>query len=261
MRKPFAVGLLVTLGLASAAHAAVPFHPPSEASIPRDARGEAIRYGRELVLHTGTLARPYVGNALNCTSCHLEAGRRPGAAPFVGVYARFPPYRSRSGKVDTLEDRINDCFQRSLDGKPLPRDGKEMTALVTYMAWLSEGIPIGASVRGQGFQPLRPAPASPMRGARRYAQSCAVCHGKDGQGTGPYPPLWGDRSFNVGAGMARLNTAAAFIRANMPLGHGGSLTDAEAYDVAAFVLGHARPDFAAKSRDWPRGHKPVDSPY
>lgn len=255
--------VVVTLALPAVAQAAVvPFHPPAESSIPNDERGAAIRYGRELVLHTGTLAKPYVGNGLSCTNCHLNAGQTQFAAPFVGVYARFPQYRARSGKVDTLEDRINDCFQRSLNGKPLPRNSREMTALVSYMAWLSEGVPVGNTVEGQGFRKLTPVKApSKARGAQVYAQNCAACHGLDGQGVASFPPLWGARSFNIAAGMGRIHTAAAFIKANMPLGRGGTLSDEEAYDVAAFVLGHKRPDFAAKIKDWPKGQKPADSPY
>ncbi|HEY9856298.1 MAG TPA: c-type cytochrome [Stenomitos sp.] len=237
------------------------FGPPSEESLPNDAYGQTVRYGKQLVQQTGVYAKPYVGSALSCTNCHLDAGRRPFAAPFVGVMATYPQYRARSARVDTLEDRINDCFQRSLNGKPLPENSREMRALVTYMAWLSTGLPIGKKVEGMGFRRLAPKSPHPASGKPIYAQSCATCHGSEGQGQGTFPPLWGARSFNIGAGMARLNTAAAFIQANMPLGHGNTLSEQQAYDVAAYVLSHPRPDFADKAYDWPKGGKPSDAPY
>ena len=73
------------------------------------------------------------------------------------------------------------------------------------------------------------------------------------------PPLWGKDSFNVGAGMARMYTAAAFVKHNMPLGQGGTLTAQEAVDVAAFFTQQPRPDYAARANDWPKGDKPKDA--
>ena len=239
-----------------------PFAPPSEATLPRDERGEAIRLGLRIVRNTPAMLPAHVGNSLSCTHCHLDAGRRPKAAPFVGVYAAFPQYRARSARVDTLEDRINDCVQRSLNGKPLAHASPEMRALVAYMAWLSEGVPVGIQPEGKGIPRIFPRRAPDLKaGKQRYAVTCAACHGPDGAGTGSAPPLWGPRSFSVGAGMARMNTIAAFIKWNMPLGRGGSLSNEEAYDLAAYVLSHERPDFAAKHLDWPRGGKPADAPY
>ena len=142
-----------------------------------------------------------------------------------------------------------------------------MTAILAYMQWLSREVPTGKSVTGRGFLRMNNVPIpDPVRGAQIYAQKCAVCHGEEGQGTAPsgenrYPPLWGPRSFNIGAGMARLNTAAAFIKTNMPFGQGGSLSDQEAYDVAAFFTRQPRPDFAGKTNDWPKGGKPLDARY
>ncbi len=265
MRWPFLVPVLFLLAACrpdAEPSTGVPFSPPSEANIPQDARGEEIRHGMQLVKATRAHLPEHVGNALSCTSCHLEAGRKPKAAPFVGVYAAFPQYRARNARVDTLEDRINDCFQRSLDGKPLSRDSRDMRAMVAYMAWLSEGVPVGKQPEGSGIPRIKSRrKPDPEAGKTLYARSCAQCHGQDGQGMGAFPPLWGAESFNLGAGMARLNTAAAFIKWNMPLGQGGSLSNEEAYDVAAFVLSHERPDYAGKQLDWPKGGKPGDAPY
>ena len=230
--------------------------------------GEAIAFGRRILTHTPENAPAYSGNALNCTSCHLDAGRTPWAAPWVGIWGVFPEYRSRSAKVISLQDRINDCFERSLNGRPLPLASREMIGILTYMQWLSREVPTGKSVSGRGFLRIKSTLApDPARGALVYAQKCALCHGNEGQGTYAasgdtiYPPLWGPQSFNIGAGMARLNTAAAFVKSSMPLGQGGSLSDQEAFDVAAFFTRQPRPDFAGKLEDWPKGGKPDDVRY
>jgi thiosulfate dehydrogenase len=235
---------------------------PTALPSPTGELGEAVLLGERIVQETGIHAKAYVGNKLSCTSCHIDAGRKDNAAPFTGVYASYPQYRARSGEVTTLEDRVNECFQRSMNGKPLPRDSREMKALIAYMAWASTGVPVGTSPEGLGIDKIK-AERKPdaEKGKAAYATSCAACHGVDGQGVGPFPPLWGDQSFNIGAGMARLNTAAAFIKWNMPKGREGTLSNEEAYDIAAYVLSHPRPDFADKAKDWPKGGKPADTPY
>jgi thiosulfate dehydrogenase len=230
--------------------------------------GQAIALGRRILAHTPEYAPAYAGNALNCTSCHLDGGRTPWAAPWVGIWGVFPEYRSRNAKVNALQDRINDCFERSLNGRALPPDSREMIGILAYMQWLSREVPTGKKVSGRGFLRIKSTQEpDPARGALVYTQKCTLCHGDDGQGAvAPsgetvYPPLWGPKSFNIGAGMARLNTAAAFVKANMPLGQGGSLSDEEAFDVAAFFTRQPRPDFAAKLEDWPKGGKPDDARY
>jgi thiosulfate dehydrogenase len=239
-----------------------------DAQLPDGPAGTAIALGQRILSHTPETVPAYSGNALNCTSCHLDGGRRSWSAPWVGIWGVFPEYRSRSAKVITLLDRINDCFERSLNGRPPPPDSAEMVGILAYMQWVSREVPTGKSVAGRGFLRMKSTqPPDPARGASIYAQKCAVCHGDDGQGTDApagatrYPPLWGDKSFNIGAGMARLNTAAAFVKANMPFGQGGTLSDQEAYDVAAFFTFQPRPDFAGKTKDWAKGGKPDDARY
>ena len=245
-----------------------PFDPPDESTIPQGPLGDAIRLGERVLTQTRVAAPAYVGNALNCTSCHLAAGRTPDASPWVGVYGVFPEYRSRSGAVASLQDRVNDCFRRSLNGKALPDDSPQMRGILAYMAWLSKGVPTGVDVQGRGFRRVVSGHVpDEARGLGVFSARCAACHAPDGQGRqgadGAWtaPPLWGPQSFNIGAGMARLGTAAAFVRWNMPLGQGGSLTDEEALDVAAYFTRQPRPDFAAKSADWPKGGRPADARY
>jgi thiosulfate dehydrogenase len=82
---------------------------------------------------------------------------------------------------------------------------------------------------------------NPARGQAVYKRECAACHGADGAGNGPIPPLWGLESFNGGSGMAVTPKLAGFIWANMPRGKERSLTHQEALDVAAFVNLQHRP--------------------
>jgi thiosulfate dehydrogenase len=147
-----------------------------------------------------------------------------------------------------LQDRLAECFLYSMNGRPPDYNSREMIALVAYIAYLSRGTPVGATpdpaVKLTRFLP--PQRASAARGAVLYAQSCAACHGAKGAGSAVFPPLWGATSFNSGAGMHRLWTMASFVRYNMPQNAPGSLTDQQAYDVAAYVLSHARPRFQGK---------------
>jgi thiosulfate dehydrogenase len=177
------------------------------------------------------------------------------------VYSRFPQYRSRNGLVNLLEDRINDCFERSLNGTALPREGGDMRDLVAWFAWVSRGVPPPGAVRGMGLGNMESVEGDTVRGREVFAAVCMRCHGPAGLGTTLAPPLWGPRSFNTGAGMARLRTAAAFIRYSMPTDVAVTLTDQQATDVAAYVVSRPRPDFARKALDWPNGDPPPDVAY
>ena len=238
-----------------------PFRVPSESEL-RDSvyRASAFR-GRAILLATRDSLPGNVGNTLRCASCHLDGGLRRDAMPWVGSYARFPQYRARSGKVDLIEDRINDCFQRSMNGRALDRAGRDMRDIVSYLAFLSTGIPVGVEMEGQSFPRLPPLKGDARRGAAVFRLTCIRCHGANGQGTALAPPLWGPRSYNVGAGMARIHTAASFIHALMPIDRAQRLTPQQAFDVATYINTRPRPDFPAKVRDWPRGGKPSDADY
>lgn len=231
------------------------------AEIPDGPIGESIRWGQALLQATADSLPDHVGNDLNCNSCHLDQGLRPNAIPYVGVYGRFPQYNGRAARVFNLEDRINGCMQRSMNGTPLADTDPRMRAMVAYMAHLSKGIPVGASVPGQGLPKLDALEGDTVAGRQVWAQQCARCHGPDGQGTPLAPPTWGPRSFNVGAGMSRIRTAAGFIRHNMPFDNPGVLSDTEAVNVAAYLVSRPRPDFPDKENDWPRGGAPPDAAY
>jgi thiosulfate dehydrogenase len=248
------------------APAPVPLNPPAVSAMPGGPLGDAIRRGERIVTDTQAAAKSYVGNSLTCANCHIDAGRTAYAAPLAGLTGLFPEYRARRGSVESLEQRINDCFLRSMNGRPLPPASPEMVALLAYIAWLSQGVPTGVEVVGRGFKEIAaPAKLDAARGKALYATQCAACHGAAGQGTpgAPntfvFPPLWGPKSFNSGAGMARVSIAAAFVQVKMPLGNAGTLTDQDAFDIAAYFTAQPRPAFAGTSKDWPNARKPADA--
>ena len=210
--------------------------------------------------HTPDSLPGYVGSNLRCTSCHLDRGLRPNAAPLVGVLVRYPRYLERSGAVVPIEDRVNYCFTRSLAGRTLPAHSREMVDMVAYLAFISRDV--GARpIAGEGMPKLAMLATDTARGRDVYAANCARCHGVDGAGMAAVPALWGAKSFSVGASMARLERAASFVRHNMPFDKPGTLTDQQAFDVAAYFQSHARPDSPGKEHDWPNGGAPVDVPY
>jgi len=245
--------------VASGDTTAVP--PPAVVEFPEGPVGAAARRGLAILEATRDLLPGHVGNDLRCTSCHLDQGTRPNAMPWTGIQARFPQYNARAATVFRIEERINGCIERSMNGTALPLEHPAMRDMIAYFAVLSKGVAIGATVPGQGVPKPEMAPADTTRGATIWMQQCARCHAPDGSGSDLGPPVWGDRSFNIGAGMARLRTAAGFIKHNMPLDMPGTLSDADALDVAAYVVSRPRPDFARKAADWPNGDPPIDVAY
>jgi thiosulfate dehydrogenase len=246
--------------------APIPFRVPAESEIEDSVTLASIRRGRALIHSTRDSLPRHVRAGLACANCHAADGTQPNAMPLVGAYSRFPQYRARSGHVDLLEDRINDCFERSMNGKALDRNGPDMRDMVTYIAFLSRGYPPGREMEGQSVPKLEPLEGDSTRGREVFATRCVACHGADGNGSvvngsAVAPPLWGPRSYNIGAGMARIRTAAAFIHQLMPRDRPGSLTPQQAFDVATYVNTRSRPDFPGKERDWPHGGAPPDVAY
>src|SRR6267378_6875957 len=226
------------LGLPDSVAAPRGYRVPPDSLIPSGALGASILRGRAILVATHDSLPGHVGNRLACTNCHRDAGTHAASSPWVGVFASFPQYNARAGRVIRIEDRVNECLRRSLNGVPLSMESRDMSDIVAYMSFLSNGVPVGTHAPWLGYRKLRPRPADAGAGAQVFAAQCARCHGAAGEGTGVAPPLWGPESFAIGAGMARINTAAAFIRWNMPNDRPGSLGDQQAYDVAAFLLSH-----------------------
>jgi thiosulfate dehydrogenase len=214
-------------------------------AVPTGQVGEMVRYGHELIVHTRAHLKPFVTANMDCAACHVNAGTKPRGGTFVGIAAQFPQWNSRAKRVISLQDRLAECFLYSMNGHPPAYNSREMEAMVAYITYLSRGTKIGAKpdpgARLAHFDP--PSAPDPKRGAQLYTQKCSACHGADGSGSEQFPPLWGAKSFNAGAGMHRLWTMAGFVRYNMPQNAPGTLSDQEAYDVSAYVLSHSRPKF------------------
>ena len=283
-------GLLAGLGVTFTSAQQTPPAPqiwtvPEIGALPNDAASQQIRRGRDLITatyaHVGPEvadpAKRFAGNNLACANCHLEAGTKKFGIPLFGLFWMFPEYTARDGGEITLEDRLNNCMMRSMNGRAMPGDSPEMQAIVAYIKFLSTGVAPGEVLSGLGVgrMPELDRAADPARGKAIYATACLACHNTDGSGIRRslpttdlgymIPPLWGSDSFNDGAGMARLITAANFIHFNMP--HGADylhpqLTVEQAWDVAAYVISQPRPRKAGLDKDFPNLlEKPVDTPY
>ena len=242
----------------------------------------SVEYGRRLVRETAALLGPghedpamrYSGTYMDCASCHLETGTKPGTLSLLQTDDRYPRFSGRDGGERDLRDRINGCMTRSMNGRELDRNSIEMISMEMYIQNLNSQFDLMGETRRQLDEP--PAFTEPDRAASVaegeivYQERCQVCHGENGEGLPAstdmsegylFPPLWGPDSYNNGAGMTRVLTAARFIKARMPLGQ-PDLSDDQAYDVAAYINSHERPQRANLEVDYPnKANKPVDSPY
>jgi thiosulfate dehydrogenase len=232
--------MLVATATAIAQQPPVPKSGATPDTIPQGPLGDSIRLGKLIFTQTPTYARKYVGNQLSCSNCHLAAGAAPFAAPLVGSPGLFPMFDRRANRVITFAERIQECFVRSENGHPLPYDGPEMTALIAYAQWLSQGQPAGREFPGRGLVHLPELTPDVEYGEQIYLQQCSGCHGKGGAGMPPAaPPVWGPGAYNNGAGMNVIANMAAFVQHNMPPNKPGSLSAQESYNVAAFI--HSKP--------------------
>lgn len=236
-------------------------------------------YGYQLISNTSYFLGPngtvaHLTNGMNCQNCHLNGGTVPWGNNYGAVYSTYPQFRARSGGLETIPKRVNDCLQRSLNGNPIDTNSKEMKAIIAYVKWLGKDVPKKIKPKGSGIMdlPYLDRAADPQKGQLIYTSKCQRCHGADGQGqknpdgTGyVYPPLWGEHSFNTAAGLFRISRFAGYVKNNMPFGeveyHNPLLSNEEAWDVAAFVNSQPRPSKIFKE-DWPDiSKKPIDHPF
>ncbi len=242
----------------------------------------SVEYGRLLVRETAAMMGPghedptmrYSGTGMDCASCHLDTGLEPGTLSLLQTDPKYPRFSGRDGGMRDLRDRINGCMTRSMNGRELPRDSIEMASIEMYIQNLNKQYALMGDSKKALLEPaafIEPNRRADLAaGEIVFQERCQVCHGDNGQGllqtTNPadgylFPPLWGPDSFNNGAGMTRILTAARFIKARMPLGQ-PDLSDDEAYDVAAFMNSHERPQRENLELDYPElSNKPIDSPY
>ncbi|MEO6538465.1 MAG: c-type cytochrome [Ferruginibacter sp.] len=254
------------------------WQPPDTIKLGFKTSDNLIRYGRSLIANTAAWLGPqgavaHISNGMNCQNCHLEAGTRLYGSNFASVATAYPKFRERSGRVESIAFRINECLERSLNGQKLDSGSKEMTAMVAYIKWVGKDVVKSKKLKGIGVQemPLLSRAANPENGRQIYTSKCTSCHGAQGQGlTSPdtlgftYPPLWGNKSYNVSAGMYRISRLAAYVKYNMPfqpVRTEPQLSDEEAWDVAAFINAQDRPK-KTFAYDWPNiKTKPVDYPF
>ena len=251
---------------------------PDTNHIPETEEGELIRYGKNLIANTSYYLGPkgrvaQISNGMNCQNCHINAGLKPYGNCFSAVASTYPAFRPRSGIVESIEFRVNDCMQRSMNGKTIDSTGKEMRAMVAYLKWVGKGVTKGYKPKGANTEelPFLDRAADTARGRLVYEARCQVCHGKTGEGTlnadssgYVYPPLWGQHSYNTGAGLYRLTRFAGYVKNSMPFGathQNPQLTNEEAWDIAAFANSQPRPT-KSFPQDWPDlSRKAIDHPF
>jgi thiosulfate dehydrogenase len=240
--------------------------------------GKLIWYGHALISNTSYYLGPkgkvaHITNGMNCQNCHLDGGTIPYGNNYGKVFATYPQFRARNNGVQSIYARVNDCLERSVNGRAMDSTTHEMKAIYAYMKWLGEDVPKGRKPEGTSLMKLNylDRAADPVSGKQVYMAKCQSCHGNNGQGqlntegTGySFPPLWGQHSYNDGAGIFRISSFAGFVKNNMPFGtdyHNPVLTDEEAWDVAAFVNSQPRPH-KDQHLDWANiRQKPVDFPF
>lgn len=255
------------------------WHAPDISSITSDSLAQMIRYGKDLIAHTASYFGPKgniaaITNGMNCQNCHLDAGAKAYGNSFASVASSYPQFRLRSGRIESIEFRVNDCLQRSLNGKTLDSLSKEMRAMVAYIKWLGSDVHKGSKPAGTGMPDitLLTRAADAGKGKTVYDLQCSRCHGAKGEGQlrydaaeYAYPPLWGPNSYNTGAGLYRLSKLAAYVKDNMPFGIAShdnpQLTIEQAWDVSAYINSQQRPE-KKFVHDWPvLADKAFDFPF
>ncbi len=237
-----------------------------------------VEYGKDLIAHTAKYLGPNgsvlkISNGLNCQNCHLQAGTTVFGNNYGSVASLYPKFRARSGAIENVYKRVNDCFERSLNGKALDTSKIEMQAIVAYINFIGSNVAKGKKAEGSGLKDLAflDRAVDPEKGKLVYTSKCQSCHQLNGEGVFnadkseyTFPALWGKQSYNDGAGLYRISNFAKYVKYNMPQGTthlSPQLSDEEAWDVAAFVNSQSRPHINVL-KDWPDiSKKPVDHPF
>jgi thiosulfate dehydrogenase len=271
----------------------IPRNPTSDPTLGKSVLADQIRWGYKIFVDTPHEAARFTGGTVSCANCHLNAGQRERAMPLVAVAGMFPEYNNRAARLISLGDRVVDCFLRSENAvgrlglnaagdegveasataadETLTPASKEVLAVSAYLAWLSQGYPVGVTPAWRGQNAVAQNKLVPIdgldirRGETVFMERCTSCHGENGQGVQigdkKAGPLWGPASWNDGAGAARVYTLAGIIRYSMPYLDPGSLSDEDAQHVAAYITSKPRPVYPFKARDYAGGKVPVDAVY
>jgi thiosulfate dehydrogenase len=217
---------------------------------------DMIIYGKDLIANTSKYLGPHgsvlqISNGMNCQNCHLDAGTRPWGNNYSAVFSTYPKFRARSGSIENIYKRVNDCFERSLNSKALDTNSYEMQSIYAYMKWLGQDVPKGKKPYSVGLPTLTylNRAADLKKGKAVYSNNCQSCHS----------------SYNDGAGLYRITKFSSFVNSNMPFNQATHdkplLTDEEAWDVAAYVNSQPRPH-KDQSGDWADiSQKAIDEPF
>jgi thiosulfate dehydrogenase len=244
-----------------------------------DKERETVIYGEDIIANTSKYFGPHgslaqITNGMNCQNCHLNAGKKNWGNNYSAVFSTYPKFRERSGAIESIYKRVSDCFERSLNGTTIDSASKEYQAIYAYIKWLGQDVkknqkPVGSGIEKLSFMERA---ADPVKGKDVYTAQCQSCHGANGGGllslngiSYEYPPLWGEHSYNNGAGLFRISNLAGYVHSNMPFNiashNNPKLADEEAWDVAAYVNSQPRPK-KDLSKDWPDiSKKPFDHPF
>lgn len=251
---------------------------PDTNTIPSTPEGDLIKYGRALIVNTSYYFGPdgiisHSSNGMNCQNCHLNAGTQLFGINFSMVANGYPRFKDRSGSMESINKKVEDCFERSMNGKIIDSNGREMKAFAAYLNWVGSNVAKDEKPVGAGLEelPFMARAADTSRGRIVFVNKCQLCHGKNGEGQSLpdtagniYPPLWGPHSYNIGASIYRISKMAGFVKNNMPFGashDSPQLTNEEAWDVAAFINTKYHP-YKDLSGDWPISIKiPYDYPF
>ena len=240
---------------------------------------EMVIYGEDIIANTSRYFGPHgsvapITNGMNCQNCHLNAGKKNWGNNYSVVFSSYPKFRDRSGATETIYKRVSDCFERSLNGTAPDSTSREYKAIYSYIKWLGKDVKKGEKPVGSGIEKISymDRAADPVKGKGIYTAQCQSCHGANGEGqlslngiNYEYPPLWGQHSYNDGAGLFRLSNFAGYVKSNMPFNQAThsnpKLSNEEAWDVAAYVNSQPRPK-KDLSKDWPDiSKKPFDHPF
>ena len=271
-------GPLIAASVSMKAAWEFPRNPLTDTKLDASRLSAEIRRGFRLFTNTPGEAPKLAPGGMSCTNCHMNAGQRERSMPLVDVAGMFPEYNRRSGRLYSLGDRISDCFLRSenatgaLAPEELPNPSSpEVLALSAYITWLARDAAMGKNPSWRGQNTIPASALIPVekldlaKGEAIYTDRCVTCHGPDGQGVQIGDkiagPLWGPRSWNDGAGAARVYTLAGMIRYSMPYLDPGNITDEDAQHVAAFIDSKPRPAFPFKDKDYRVEKLPPDAVY